>query len=126
MRLLLDTNALIYLLRAPEQMRAEARAALADPENDVAFSPVNIWEIEIKAKARKLVMPAEDTLVATRALRIRELLVSSDHAVVAGRLPLHHLDPFDRMLVAQALVEDLTLVTRDHVFAAYGIPVLPC
>lgn len=107
-------------------MRAEARDAIADPANEVVFSAVNVWEIEIKARAGKLVLPTDDTLAAARSLPIRELAISSDHARRAGRLPLHHRDPFDRVLVAQALAEGLTLVTRDRAFAPYGVPVLPC
>ena len=126
MRLLLDTHALIFLLEEPERMRVEAREAIADPDNEVAFSAANVWEIEIKAKTGKLVPPAEDTLSAARTLPIGELAISAEHARRAGRLPLHHADPFDRVLIAQALIEGLTLVTRDGAFGPYGVPVLPC
>ena len=126
MRLLLDTHALIFLLEEPERMRVEAREAIADPDNEVAFSAANVWEIEIKAKTGKLVPPAEDALSAARTLPIGELAISAEHARRAGRLPLHHADPFDRVLIAQALIEGLTLVTRDGAFGPYGVPVLPC
>lgn len=126
MRLLLDTHALIYLLSDPEEMRAQAREAIADPSNDVAFSAANVWEIEIKAERGKLIPLAPDTLAAARSLPIRELAISSDHAQHAGRLPLHHHDPFDRVLIAQAEIEGLTLVTRDAALGAYGVDVLLC
>lgn len=126
MRLLLDTHALIFLLEAPEHLRDEAREAIADAANEVLFSAANIWEIEIKAKTGKLVMPVDDTLAAARSLPITELAISADHARRAGRLPLHHGDPFDRILIAQALREGLTLVTRDSAFASYEVPILPC
>lgn len=126
MRLLLDTHALIFLLEAPEHLRDEAREAIADAANEVLFSAANIWEIEIKAKTGKLVMPVDDTLAAARSLPITELAISADHARRAGRLPLHHGDPFDRILIAQALSEGLTLVTRDSAFASYETPLLPC
>ena len=126
MRLLLDTNALIFLLENPEWMRTEARDAISDPSNEVAFSAVNVWEIEIKVKTGKLVPPAKDALTAARSLPIGELAISSDHARRAGRLPLHHRDPFDRVLIAQAQAEGLTVVTRDGAFAPYGIAILPC
>lgn len=126
MRLLLDTHALIYLLGEPERLQAEARDAIADPANEVWFSAANVWEIEIKAKTGKLVPPAPDPLAAARSLPIDELAISADHARRAGRLPLHHHDPFDRVLIAQALTEGLTLVTRDGAFAPYGVAVLRC
>lgn len=126
MRLLLDTHTLIYLLEAPERMRAEARNAIADPANEVAFSAANIWEIEIKAKTGKLVPPADDTLAAARSLPITELAISADHARRAGRLTRHHDDPFDRVIIAQAQTEGLTVVTRDGAFLAYDVSVLPC
>ena len=126
MRLLLDTHALIYLLSEPERMTQAARDAVADPSNDVTFSAVNVWEIEIKAKTGKLVPPVEDTLAAARSLRLGELAVSAEHGRAAGRLPLRHRDPFDRVLIAQARVEGLTVVTRDGAFGLYDVPVLPC
>lgn len=126
MRLLLDTHALIFLLGEPERMAQAARDAIADPANDVAFSAVNVWEIEIKAKTGKLVPPAEDTLAAAQTLPLRELAVTADHARAAGRLPLHHADPFDRALIAQARVEGLTVVTRDGAFGLYDVALLPC
>ncbi len=126
MRLLLDTHALIFLLSEPERMRSQARDAIADPANEVVFSAANVWEIEIKAKTGKLVPPADDTLVAARSLPIGELAISADHARQAGRLPLHHADPFDRVLIAQAQTEGLTVVTRDGAFALYDVAVLAC
>ena len=126
MRLLLDTHALIYLLEEPEQMRSGARDAIADPANEVTFSAANVWEIEIKAKTGKLVPPADDTLAAARSLPIRELAISADHARRAGRLTRYHNDPFDRVLIAQAQVEGLTVVTRDGAFEPYDVAVLPC
>lgn len=126
MRLLLDTHALIFLLSAPEQMRAEARGAIADPTNEVLFSSANIWEIEIKVKTGKLESPAGDTLEAARLLPIAELAISAEHARQAGRLPLHHSDPFDRVLIAQAQTESLTLVTRDEAFGQYDVATLLC
>lgn len=126
MRLLLDTHALIFLLGEPERMTQAARDAIADPSNEVAFSAANIWEIEIKAKKGALVPPAEGTLVAARSLPIGELAISADHARIAGRLPTHHNDPFDRVIIAQAQAEGLTVVTRDGVFGRYDVPVLSC
>lgn len=126
MRLLLDTNALIYLVGEPDEIRAEARDAITDPDNDVFFSAANVWEIEIKVKQRKLVRPAPDLISAAGRQGYAELPISARHGEAAGRLPLHHRDPFDRILIAQAQAEGLTLVTRDRAYIPYGIPVLPC
>ena len=126
MRLLLDTHALVFLLSEPERLTRAAREAIGDPANDVAFSAVNVWEVEIKAALGKLVPPAEDTLAAARSLPLGELAMTADHARAAGRLPAHHRDPFDRALIAQARVEGLTVVTRDGAFEPYDVAVLPC
>ena len=125
MRLLLDTFAVLLALRDPEQLRAEAREALADAANEVWFSPVNVWEVEIKVSIGKLAAPAVDLAGALVALGAQELVVNAAHARAAGRLPLFHKDPFDRMLIAQALVEGLTLVTADEIFRRYSVDVLP-
>jgi PIN domain nuclease of toxin-antitoxin system len=89
----------------------------------VAVSAVSVWEIEIKRALRRLSAPA-DVLDVVRKSAFRDLPVSSAHAVEAGRLPLHHRDPFDRMLIAQARVEDMTLATADATFAVYDVPLL--
>lgn len=126
MRLLLDTHALTYLLEGPERMRTEALEAIVDPGNEVVFSAANVWEIEIKAKKGSLVLSVSDTLNAARSLPITEMAISADHARRAGRLPIYHHDPFDRVLIAQAQAEGLTVVTRDRTFALYDIPLLLC
>lgn len=126
MKFLLDTHALIFLLNEPESMRTAAQDAIADPGNEVAFSAANVWEIEIKTASGKLAPPTDDVLAAARLLPIAELPISAEHARLAGRLPLHHRDPFDRMLIAQAQIEGMTIVTRDRAFALYGISLLEC
>ena len=126
MRLLLDTNALILLVGDPDAMRAEARDAVTDPTNDVFFSSVNVWEIEIKAKKGTLVRPAPGVIAAAGRQGYAELAIPARHGEAAGRLPLHHADPFDRVLIAQARVEGLTVVTRDGAFGLYDVPVLSC
>ena len=126
MRLLLDTNALIYLVGEPDAMRAEALAAVRDPANAVFFSAANVWEIEIKAKKGALARPAPDVVAAAGRQGYDELAISARHAEAAGRLPLHHADPFDRVIIAQAQAEGLTVVTRDGAFELYDVAVLPC
>ena len=126
MRLLLDTFALIYALTRPDDLGTEARGALVDTGADVYFSPASVWEIEIKTALGKLPPVAADIATAARVQGFSELAIVSAHAQMAGRLPLLHRDPFDRMLVAQALVEGLTVVTPDELFASYGVPVMRC
>ena len=123
MKLLLDTHSLIWLLDYPEELREEARSAIADRKNDVFVSVVSVWEAAIKAQAGKLVMPS-NFLSAIRESGLQILTITEEHALRAASLPMHHRDPFDRMLIAQAFIEELTLVTRDSKIPAYGIPIL--
>ena len=105
-------------------MRADARAAIRDAENQVFVSVVSAWEATIKEQSGKLRMPS-DLAEQLDANRLVPVPITLDHALAAGALPLHHRDPFDRMLVAQAQLESLTIVTSDRMFAAYGVAVLP-
>jgi PIN domain nuclease of toxin-antitoxin system len=89
----------------------------------VRFSAASIWELGIKQAKRKLTLPT-GFLEALIADGFIEIPVSSQHAVLAAALPPHHADPFDRMIIAQAQIEGLTVVTRDTRFGAYGVPVL--
>ena len=123
MRLLLDTNALIWTLRNDPTLDAQAREAIDDPDNEVFVSAVSVWEISIKRSMGKLDVPMDFVERIRNADYIR-LLVNFEHAELAGRLPMHHRDPFDRMLVAQAQVEDLVLATRDRNMARYGVEVM--
>jgi PIN domain nuclease of toxin-antitoxin system len=122
LRLLLDTHVLLWWF-GDEGMTPEAARAIAAPGSEVFVSAASVWEAEIKAQTRKLTAHAD--LAAQVALDgFVELPMSSAHAVAAARLPRHHRDPFDRMLVAQAQIEGLTLVTRDPVFDRYAVAVL--
>ena len=123
MRLLLDTNALIWTLRNDPTLGARAREAIDDPDNEVFVSAVSVWEISIKRSMGKLDVPMDFVERIRNADYIR-LLVNFEHAELAGRLPMHHRDPFDRMLVAQAQVEELVLATRDRNMARYGVEVM--
>lgn len=123
MRLLLDTHALIWAARDPERLSGRARSVIADPDNDVAASAVNGWEIAIKRSRGRLIFPQPDrTMLAT--LGLTELTVTLDHARELSKLPDHHRDPFDRMLIAQAQHEQLHLVSADRAFDAYDVEVL--
>ena len=128
MRLLLDTNALLWALMQPALLRG-ARPAVEDPVNLVLVSMVCAWEIAIKLALGKLNAPRDAASWLPRQLQLKRfdlLPVSLDHALAVEHLPLHHRDPFDRLIVAQAKTENLTLVTGDRGFEPYGVPLLRC
>jgi PIN domain nuclease of toxin-antitoxin system len=122
-RLLLDTHALLWWLTADRRLTKDAQDAIAAQTSYVAVSAASAWEIAIKARLGRLDPPTtlEDQLVREQ---FHPLPITLAHAIEAGALPLHHDDPFDRMLVAQAQLEGLTIVTRDPRIAAYGVPTL--
>lgn len=123
MRLLLDTSTLLWWLEADRQLGPTARAGIADPENEVFVSAASAWEISAKRASGKL--DASFDLVTTLQRNyFIELPIEVAHAVTAGELPRHHRDPFDRMLVAQARLEDLTLVTGDAEIVKYDVALL--
>jgi PIN domain nuclease of toxin-antitoxin system len=113
----------MWALTAPEKLSAEAARAIRSAANNVWFSPASAWELEIKRAQGKLELP-DDWLDAVERTRFVEVPIRSSHATLAGRLPWHHRDPFDRMLIAQSLVENFRLVTRDRLAVAYGVKVL--
>ena len=122
MILLLDAHAFLWWLR-DEELDRNARESIAAPSNDVLVSAATAWELEIKRALGKLQAP--DDLVATiEAAGFGCLPILGEDAVRAGRLPLHHRDPFDRMILAQALRLDATIVSRDPSFQAYDVPIL--
>ncbi len=122
MRLLLDTHVLVWW--AEDDLRAEAEVAIVDEANELIVSAATIWEAKIKEVKGKLEVPM-DLVSAARERGVSELAITWPHAVEAASLPRHHTDPFDRMLIAQAQIEGLTLVTRDAVFEKYGVALLP-
>ena len=122
MRLLLDTHTLLWWL-ADEDLNAQAREAIADPANLVAVSAASVWEVSIKKALGKLAAP-DDLEQQVQTGGFVPLPLSIAHGIAAGRLPRHHDDPFDRMLIAQAIAEGLTIVTRDKRFDDYGVALL--
>lgn len=123
MKVLLDTHILLWWLGDDEQLPAPAAATIADPDNEVVVSAASAWEISIKQAAGRLDAP-EDLLDALAANDFGMLPITAHHAMAAGRLPAHHADPFDRMLIAQAQIEDLTLVSVDRRFSEYEVELL--
>lgn len=123
MRLLLDTNALLWWFQNDHALSAGARRAIASMENEVFVSSVVGWEISIKDNSRKLQAAGllDDFEGKLSAEGMIPMPILMDHAVRAGRLPLHHKDPFDRMLVAQAQSESLSIVSSDEIFESYGV-----
>jgi PIN domain nuclease of toxin-antitoxin system len=123
MNLLLDTHVLLWWLAEDSRLSPAARTAIADENNVVMVSAVSIWEIAIKRGLGRLRGPAQLTDYVEGS-DFLPLAITRDHAWAAGALPAHHHDPFDRMLVAQARIEDLTIVTADSCVIQYDVPVL--
>ena len=125
MTLLLDTHVFLWWIGDSPELSEAARAAIADPASLVLVSAVSAWEISIKRALGRIDLRDEEFAYGMRESGFTELPVTAEHGLAAGALPPHHRDPFDRMLVAQAKSEGLTLVTRDREIAAYDISVLP-
>lgn len=122
MNLLLDTHLLLWAASEPKRLSAKARTLLLDPANHLVFSSASLWEISIKNGLER----ADFNVDPRRLWRMllvngyRELPIISEHTVAVNNLPPLHKDPFDRILVAQARVEGLTLLTADKAVAKYG------
>lgn len=126
MNLLLDTHLLLWAASEPQRLSKKVRELLVDPANRLLFSSASLWEIGIKSAIGRPDF-AIDPRRLWRMLLVsdyQELFVTSEHALTAGELPLLHKDPFDRILVAQARVESLLLLTVDKAVAKYGAAVL--
>jgi len=125
MKLLLDTHLLLWAAGHPDRLSVDARALIDSPENELLFSAASLWEVVIKRGLGR-----NDFKVDARVLRrglldngYSELPIASDHVVAIESLPAIHKDPFDRLLVAQAIVEGITLLTTDSSVARYPGPV---
>ncbi len=127
MKLLLDTNLLLWAAGVPDQLSKTASALINDARNELMFSAASLWEIAIKKGLGR-----EDFTVDPRVLRrsllengYSELTITSEHAVAVSDLSIIHKDPFDRLLIAQATVEGITLLTNDEIVAKYPGPIRP-
>jgi PIN domain nuclease of toxin-antitoxin system len=122
LNLLLDTHVLLWAASEPQRLSAKARTLLLDPVNQLVFSAASLWEISIKSSLDQTGFKV-DARRLWRMLLVngyRELPVTSEHSVAVNELPALHKDPFDRILVAQARVEGLLLLTSDKIVAKYG------
>lgn len=127
MKLLLDTQCWLWWFAQPERLNKEAITQIADEANELWLSVASIWEIGIKVAIGKLPLPDPlDIYISSRMaqLGVRSLEITVSHALRAAALPLHHKDPFDRMLIAQAQIEDMTLVSADSMFNQYDVSLL--
>ena len=127
MRILLDTHAIVWWAAGDRRLSRKARVAIANPDTEVFISIASAWEIQIKASLHKL------TLNESVDALYRSLIIEQDFRMIGieledidhlSKLPPHHRDPFDRMLVAQAIRGDFTLVTKDRVIGSYDTPTL--
>jgi PIN domain nuclease of toxin-antitoxin system len=126
-RLLLDTQVWLRLIGDEDRLSPEARSILAAPDSELYLSAAAIWEVAIKAAAGKLRYtgrPAVQIPLHIARSGVITLAVSVEHALAAAALPMHHRDPFDRMMIAQAQAEELTLATIDERFKAYDVRLL--
>lgn len=122
-RLLLDTHVFVWWLSNVSQLTQLAHDGIADPRNEVLISAITGWEIAVKRAKGRIKAPDNlGTIVTQRGFM--HLPLTYQHAEQAGRLPMHHRDPFDRFLVAQAQTEGLVLVTRDERISLYDVPTL--
>lgn len=127
MDLLLDTNAFIWWLDDSPRIGRQARLAISDPLSEVFVSAASFWELAIKLSLRKLNVRTDAASWVPQELqrnRFRPLPIQFHHALAVEHLPYHHRDPFDRLLIAQAIVEDLTIITGDSEFDAYAVRVM--
>jgi PIN domain nuclease of toxin-antitoxin system len=127
MKLLLDTHTFLWLVEGSPNLSAAAQTAFADPANALYLSVASVWELAIKTGNRKLVLTDSLDLFVdkwTVAYQLALLPIDAAHALAVVGLPDHHRDPFDRILMAQTLVEGMTLVSADAKFAPYSVPIL--
>lgn len=127
MKILLDTQCWLWMLAAPERLSVAAQERLTVPEHELFLSAASAWEIAIKHSIGRLHLPMEPTEYVRSRLeqsRTLPLAISHEHALRVAKLPLHHRDPFDRLLIAQAQIERLAIMTADRQFSAYDVEVV--
>jgi len=129
MKYLVDTSVLIHSIISHPKLNDRALGLLADDRSELYLSPVTSWEIAIKAGTGKLRLPGRPSEVVTRSMRLMSLQpldITHIHALAVEGLPNHHRDPFDRMLIAQAVAEGMVLLTADRIFEKYKVEQIFC
>lgn len=127
MRYLLDTVVWVWSVWEPERISRKAHEAMNDLDQEIYLSAVTAWEVAIKSESGKLALPeAPISYVPRRMIEqgLRPLPVSHQHALAVFSLPKHHRDPFDRLLIAQAKLENMVLISSDKLFEQYDVPLL--
>src|SRR5262245_23859387 len=124
MKLLIDSQVVIWGWTNDPRLSLPTRSMITDPNNDVYSSVATVWELELKRAKGKLTLPGP-VISGLRQLSAPAIAIDAEDTEAAASLPRHHDDPFDRMLIAQALRRGLTIVTSDAELAKYGVPVLP-
>jgi PIN domain nuclease of toxin-antitoxin system len=127
MRLLLDTHVFIWADDQPEKLSSQARASCEDPANELILSVASVWEMQLKIMLGKLALRKPLRLVMENWADQNAILilpVRVEHVLRLDTLPNHHKDPFDRLLIAQAITEDSTIVTHDQAFRGYNVPII--
>ena len=126
---LLDTSILLWSLAAPDRLNKKAQQLVEDPRQSLFLSAASAWEISIKSSSGKLKLPEPASSYVPKRLSsraIRVVAITHTHALAAGELPRYHLDPFDRMLIAQAQLEGFTILTADPAFERYEADLFWC
>ena len=126
MKLLLDTHAVLWWLADDARLGPESRTRIEDRDNEVLVSHVSLWEIAIKIGIGKLRLDIGEAVAAIRDRGIDELSLAPSHLVALAALERHHRDPFDHMLIAQAIVEGATLMTEDSRMREYPVTTMRC
>ncbi len=126
MKFLLDTHALLWWLSDDAALGAKARDIIADPANDILVSVVSLWEIVVKVRVGKLQADIKDISAAVETEGFELLGISPGHLLRLAKLPRHHKDPFDHLLIAQAVTEGATFVSEDQHISKYAVSLLNC
>jgi PIN domain nuclease of toxin-antitoxin system len=124
MKFLLDTHILIWGLQENERLSHQIKELIDNEDNEIYISAASIWEIAIKSSLNKLNLSADEIVAALQDSDYLQLPITFGHTAKTAHLPHHHNDPFDRILIAQALVENLTLVTHDEKIKKYDVSLL--
>ena len=126
MRILIDTHILIWHLEGDAQLSPDRRSLISDPRNSAFVSIVSLWEIAIKTSRGKLSLsrPIDEIFTEINRSTVSILSIEPDHALKVSSLPFHHKDPFDRLIIAQAIVDDISIISTDRSFSDYEVTLL--